>query len=225
MLINALFTPEYVGQMLASAVVFALLLGAQTFIHWAKAKRTKDDTNTRLKSIEEKVEHTKYEVSTNGGDKTLKDLVIKMSNEQWRIKNSLDRCINDISVLSGHLVGVVKDRAALELTMNSEEEAQYIANEKGDVEFVNYAMIELFGANAAHLKKRKRFNFIETQEEKEEVNESVMWCVVNKLEFSKDYTILNRKRNKTRLVCETFEAVNDAEGLFKHFLGTIKVIK
>lgn len=219
MLLSApLFTAEYIGQMLATAFVFSLLLGAQTFIQWARAKKVRSETDEKLKAIESKVDDTKFELSPNGGSST-RDVIN-------RIHDKLDRVYSDIALLSAHLTAIVPEiRAKLEIQMNMDSTARYIANELGDIEFVNQAMIELFGMNGPHLMKRKRFNCVETQEEKMKVHDAVVWNVKNKEDYSQEYIIVNRKTKDRIQVCEAFEPVYDKDGKFERFVGSISVIK
>lgn len=193
-------------------VIMMVLLFLQSFLSWLKSKRHKTETDKKLESIKSEVKDVKKETSTNGGDSTLKDIVHK-------IDRKLDTLYDRVEAMAS------SDRARLEFTLNQSMVPHYLADRDGNITFVNGAMVDLFGMNAPHLLKKKRFNCILTQEEKVRVNDAFVYNMENDIEFSMKYTILNRKAQAPVTIFESCEKALDTKGNFMWYLGKIKQVE
>lgn len=201
-------------------IVMGALILLQPLLHMARAKKVQQ----QLENIKKDVTETKKELSTNGGDST-KDVLNAMNTKLDKCVVDIGSCITDVGAIKTQIENLTfENRARTELTMNQSPMAMYIANEKGNVTFVNAAMANLFGANMAHLINRKRFNFISTQQEKGDAIEALQLSLDTGTDFKMDYTILSRKGQPHRhiKVCDTAEAMYINGNKFLWTLGRIE---
>lgn len=204
-------------------VVFCSILALQSILTWVKGKKHLQ----QLETIKADVKDTKKELSTNGGDATMKDVLTNINSKIDKQGIAINTCIGDIGSIRSQIENLTfENRARTEFTMNQSPVAMYIANEKSDVTFTNTAMNNLFGANSPHLLNRKRFNFISTQKQKTEAIEALQLALESGTDFKMGYEILSRKTIPHKLikVCDSSEVALSSTGKFMWMLGRIEEV-
>src|SRR5688572_20989435 len=79
--VNALYT----------AFLTLIILLINSVVSWLSNKKHKKDTQAKLETISKEVKETKYEVSANGGETTMKDVLNKMSIKIDQLDEKVDR--------------------------------------------------------------------------------------------------------------------------------------
>jgi PAS domain-containing protein len=181
-------------------------------------KKHKAETSLQLESISKEVKETKKELSTNGGDTTMKDVLNNVNTKLDQLHKkteSIERKVQQINAQA---------RARTELALDQSNVPQFLANENGEVDYVNDAMTELFGLGKNHCMVNKWMVAIESQTVKEEIIRRLSFAIKNKFLFKFDVSIKNQKTGNSVNSVFTVEPRLDSEGNFLWNLGKFKEV-
>lgn len=207
--LNALYT--------GFVTLLALLING--FVSYLRAKKHKFETSEKLETISREVKDTKKELSTNGGDTTMKDVVNN-------INSKVDLLAQRHEIFERKLQEIIAQaRARTELALDQSNTPQFLANEKCQVDYVNDAMSELFGLTKSHCMFNKWMVAIESQTQKEEIEKRMLWAIARRFNFTFDVPIKNQKTGISTNVTFTVEPRLDADGIFLWNLGKFKIKK
>lgn len=216
------------GTEITYGIITAILLAFQSYMN----KRRGNQAQAKLDHISQQVNEAKKELTPDGGE-SIKDIVgiihkkIDIHSEKIdRCFKGVEGCVDRIDQLSIQMKTLmITDRSKLEWMLNQSDDAMYLANANGDIDFVNKAMERLFEANPPHILNKKRFNFISTSSQKSEAIKSLILAIESKTDFSMQYTIFQRSSKTTVDVYDSTECITDAASNFMHFIGKIKPIQ
>lgn len=165
-----------------------------------------------------KVNRMEAQFKTNGGG-SIFDMVknthtelVHLKNETYSIKEQVENVI-------------ASTRARTELALDQSSIAQFIMNDKGEIEYVNDAMSDLFGLSKSHFQKAKWLKVVDSQTSREEIVRRLDFAVARKIETEfKDIRCKNEREDITFYVKITIEPKTDSREKFLWYIGKIKEI-
>jgi PAS domain-containing protein len=227
MLITDLVTTPDGGLTATFAGFLAMALSAITMAGWKwinKRKEEEQKVNEKAKveslsQLAADVAALKSELKTNGGS-SIKDIVNATHKEVTHLKEqtySLQEQMDNV---------VAANRARTELALDQSIIAQFMANDKGEVDYVNDAMSDLFGLGKNHFLRNKWLSIIDSQGVREEIVRRLTFAIDRKISFSlSDIPCRHGKNERTFKVKLTIDPKVDSKDRFLWYIGKIKVME
>lgn len=231
MLLNEFVNTPDGGLTATFAGFLAMVLSALTMAGWKWMNKNKDESHKNLieriaaeldldneDSMIAKVNAMEAQLKTNGGG-SIFDMVKKTHSELTELKSETYSIREQVENV------IASTRARTELALDQSTTPQFIANDKGEIEYVNDAMTDLFGLGKAHFFKNKWLKVIDSQTSKEEVVRRLDFAVTRKIDTTIDKIPCKSKDERTFLVKITLEPKTDSKDRFLWYIGKVKEIK
>jgi PAS domain-containing protein len=209
----------------------SMVVSVLSVLGWKWVNKNKDKNNESLiakiakeldlenpESMIVKVNKMDAQLKTNGGS-SMMDVVHKIHEDVAHLKSEHTSIKDQIEIV------IASTRARTELALDQSVIAQFLANDKGEIDYVNDAMSELFGLGKHHFLKNKWLKIVESQTAREEIVRRLGFAVERKIDTTIDnIPCINNKEKRSFSIKITIEAKTDSKDRFLWYVGKIKEI-